>query len=100
MGAWWLLGLLFGCPRQAEVVDVCADQVAQGTVDTGACRPCATDDECVLSGNSCYDTVYCAHREVPLVFPDLGCSAALEHPWPDEAGCACVDEVCTWTGDD
>jgi hypothetical protein len=77
----------------AEVYDACEP----GSPDTGSCVPCEADAECVLGGNPCYDTVACMHEDANLAFADLGCSAALEHDWPDAEGCRCVEARCAWS---
>lgn len=83
-------GLLLGgagCRQAATPVDYCLE-------DTGNCPSCASEADCHWSGNSCYDTVYCVSSGTNLAHPDLGCSAALEHRWPEPEACACVDSVC------
>ena len=75
------------CTKAATPVDYCLE-------DPDNCPACAADADCSWSGNSCYDTVYCVSEGTELAHPMLGCSPALEHPWPEPEACACVDEVC------
>jgi hypothetical protein len=92
-----LLLLLSACDllrREAEVYDFCDPEIDTGAA---ACLPCEADGDCTLAGNPCYDTVACAHRDDLVAVPDLGCSKAIEHPWPDPAGCRCLDDRCTWS---
>ena len=84
--------LLVACPRPAEVVVACDEP----TADTGSCRPCEDDQDCGFSGNPCTETVYCAHVDTPIAVIEIGCSAALEHRWPDDQQCACVSGACAY----
>lgn len=80
-----LSGLLFcACRGQATVVNACAQ-------DEALCLPCASDRDCRFTGNPCTETVYCAHRDAPVVTVDLGCDEALEYGWPDDSECRCED---------
>lgn len=79
--------LLWAC-RTATVVDACESRVE----DTDACRPCASDADCTLTGNPCLETVYCAHTDVVIMVPDIGCSPAVEYAWPDASACGCLDD--------
>ena len=82
-----LLLALLAC-RTAELVDLC------GGEDTGLCPPCASDDDCVVTGNPCLDTAYCVHRDAPFGVIEIGCSRAMEHRWPPDDRCRCVDGAC------
>jgi hypothetical protein len=74
--------------KKADVVDLCVE-------DPEACPACAADTECVFGGNSCTDTVYCAHEDAEYAVISIGCSPAQERRWPDDAECACQQEVCS-----
>lgn len=78
--------LLFACPR-ATVVDACLE-------DPDLCPACEGDADCGFTGNSCTDTVYCAHDEAQISVIQIGCSPALERRWPPDEACGCVDTVC------
>ena len=93
-----LLALLFAC-RTAEIVDACDPSDTDALDDTGAfatCIPCTTGAECRIVGNPCLETAVCAHEDVQLAFPDLGCSRAGEHRWPPDETCACADGWCAF----
>jgi hypothetical protein len=77
--------------RLATPVDACAD-------DASACVACTDDAECAYTGNACLDTVYCAHQDASIAVAQLGCSAALEHRWPDPSTCVCRS-TCTLLDD-
>jgi hypothetical protein len=91
--------LLLGCPfaeepepRLAEVVDACDG------ISADLCVPCTTDEECVLDGNPCRDTVACFHRDSNFGITLIGCDPELEYTWPDAAGCQCDDDaICRWS---
>lgn len=79
--------LLLGCPAPAEVVDWCA-------AHPDDCLACEADADCAFGGNPCTEVVYCAHVDQPIAVVQIGCSEALEHPWPPSAACGCVDGAC------
>lgn len=81
--------LVLACRGQATVQEPCVD-------DPTRCPACDVDAECVFQGNSCYDTVDCAHVGAGLAYAQLGCSEALEYRWPDDADCACIESVCQY----
>ncbi len=81
--------LLLAC-RTAELLDACeGDQT-----DTATCIPCASSEECGITGNPCLETAWCAHEQALIAVPDIGCSAALEYRWPPDDRCACVEGLC------
>ena len=80
------LSLLLAC-RIATVVNACDE-------DAAWCLPCASDDECVLMGNPCLETVYCAAEGAPIATIEIGCSEALEYDWPDDSACTCQEGHC------
>lgn len=73
--------------RMATVVDACE-------ADPSWCTPCEDDGECVLSGNPCLESVYCAQETVPLSVIEIGCSDALEYQWPAASTCTCQANTC------
>lgn len=80
----WIL--LIAC-RTAEVVDVCVE-------DPEACAGCTEDEQCLLGGNPCLETVYCGQEgSMPAVI-EIGCSEALEYAWPPKETCGCVEGTC------
>lgn len=83
-----MLLLLLAC-RTAEVIDACA-------ADPELCPTCTSSAECEYTGNPCNDTVFCAHRAAPVSVTAIGCDAALEYSWPDDATCQCVASVCEY----
>lgn len=85
-----LAALLLGGCRSAEVVNHCLKA-------DGNCSPCASSADCVFSGNSCTETVFCAHKDAPITVIDIGCSEQLEYSWPDPEECACVNSVCQYS---
>ncbi len=80
-----ILALLLAC-RTATVVDACA-------ADPARCLACERDADCAFGGNPCTDTVYCAHRDAEIAVIEIGCDAAIEYAWPDDAACTCAGEV-------
>jgi len=58
------------------------------------CLACDADVDCAYGGNPCTETVYCAHVEQSIAVIQIGCDAALEHPWPPDPTCHCVEGAC------
>lgn len=84
-----LLIALLSC-RLATVSEPCVD-------DPQLCPACESDNDCAFMGNSCYETVDCAHVDAGLAYPELGCSQALEYSWPDDSECVCRASVCRYS---
>lgn len=82
-----LAGALTCVHPEAEVHDYCLD-------NPGECDPCASDDQCLFTGNPCTDAVYCVRQGTGVAVVDIGCSKALERRWPDDDACVCVDQIC------
>jgi hypothetical protein len=80
--------VLAGC-RQATVVDACSLE------GDGMCPVCESDEQCHYTGNPCLATVYCAHEDAQIAVIEIGCEAATEYAWPDDATCRCVANACT-----
>ncbi len=76
----------FAC-RVATTVNWCVE-------NPGECATCETDGDCAYSGNPCTETVYCAHDAAEIAVVQIGCDAAIEYAWPDDATCACSAGVC------
>src|SRR5690349_18192428 len=96
----WIL--VVACAVRAEVEDACPEGgLDDPAVDAAVCFPCERDNECLLAGNSCTDSVLCAHEDEEHVFIEIGCSAAMERRWPAAETCACAKDegVCRWTGE-
>lgn len=81
----WLL-LLLAC-RTATVVNACDE-------DPSWCLPCASDRECVLMGNPCLETVYCAQEGAQIATIEIGCSDEMEYVWPEASTCTCQSGFC------
>lgn len=84
MALTWTLA---SCAGMAEVREPCVD-------DPALCPACDQDSQCVFGGNRCHDTVDCAHVDAGLAYTMIGCSAALEHSWPPDSACVCLQSTC------
>lgn len=75
-----------GC-HDATVVDACDE-------NPDWCLTCIDDAQCVLMGNDCVATVYCAEQDVPVSAIMIGCTVGTEYTWPPPESCTCQQNVC------
>lgn len=84
-----LLLTLLAC-RDATVVSACDE-------DPANCVTCIDDGQCVLMGNPCLSTVYCAEQDLQLSTIDIGCTSNAEYTWPPPSSCTCQANRCAPT---
>ncbi len=85
-----LLLLLSGCVRRQILTSPCLSTAA--AQEPAACPACATDADCFVLSNPCYETASCVPKAGNWAVTLLGCTRELEVP-PDSE-CGCVGGVC------
>ena len=82
-----LLLLPLGCYGMQDIVNIC-------DTDPGheRCPSCSSDEQCVVSSNTCHEKAYCHHRDVEIMLTMDGCNWSYDRP-PDE-DCRCIAHEC------
>lgn len=93
-GAGWsfFFLLLAGCRGEQDFQAVCDPETPNSQAARRACLPCRVDEDCIVSGNTCEPTAFCAHRDYEITSSSLGCND--EYEQPDHDACVCRESFC------
>ncbi len=89
-----MLVLVMGCRGLAQIEDECGEVDLEGVFIVPECLPCMSDSDCVIKGNACLETAYCAHIDDDVPVPSTVCDR--EYRWPPDEDCLCLHAECRY----